>query len=208
MGRFSETQINWQPFAICPDGVKAAYPRSLQTAVGLGDRLRFVAFAEKQATHAFDLAAELFTEVGPGVAEIWRALAKEEAKHLQWLLWRMEELKVDVAERPQSLALWKSFDRCATASEFAVFMANAEERGRIAGEQFYETLKELDPTTAQIFYQIAIEEREHIRLAQTIIDQNFQIPAHFDLKLEGIPLEQFAALKSLELKAGQFAHPL
>lgn len=208
MGRFSETQIDWAPFSVCKEGEKAPYPRSLHTPEGLGDRLRFVAFAEKQATHAFALAAEIFTEVSPSVREIWRTLSREEGKHLQWLLWRMEELGVSVSERPQSLALWKSFDRCTTAQEFAVFMANAEERGRVAGEQFFETLLEIDPTSAKIFYQIALEEREHIRLAKTIIDQNFRIPAHFDPKVEGLPLEKFAELRSLELKAGQFDLPL
>lgn len=208
MGRFSETQIDWAPFTVCRDGEKAPYPRSLNTPEGLGDRLRFVAFAEKQATHAFALAAEIFEDVTPGVREIWRTLAREESKHLQWLLWRMEELGVDVGERPQSLALWKSFDRCTTAREFAIFMANAEERGRVAGEQFFETLMSVDAQSAKIFYQIALEEREHIRLAQTIIDQNFRIPAHFDAKLEALKLEQFVELRSLELKAGRFALPL
>jgi rubrerythrin len=198
MGRFSETQIDWAPFSLCKDGEKAPYPRSLQTPEGLGDRLRFVAFAEKQATHAFSLAADFFADVSPGVAVIWRALAREEAKHLQLLLWRIEELKIEVAAIPQSLALWKSFDRCTTAQEFAVFMANAEERGRVAGEQFYQTLLRIDPVTARVFQQIALEEQEHIRLAQTIIDRNFQIPADFDPKLEGIALERFAELRRLE----------
>lgn len=204
MGRFSETLIDWSPFALCREGEKAPYPRSLHTPEGLGDRLRFVAFAEKQATHAFALASEVYPDTDPGVREIWRTLAREEQKHLQWLLWRMEELKVDVSARPQSLALWKSFDRCETAQDFAVFMANAEERGRVAGEQFFETLLSVDPITAKIFYQIAWEEREHIRLARAIIDLNFRIPPDFDLRVEGLKLEQFAELRSLELKAGQF----
>lgn len=208
MGRFSETQIAWAPFALCKEGEKAPYPRSLTTPEGLGDRLRFVAFAEKQATHAFALAAEIYPDTDPGVREIWRTLAREEQKHLQWLLWRMEELGVDPSGRPQSLALWNSFDRCETAQEFAAFMANAEERGRVAGEQFYETLLSIDPVTTRIFYQIALEEREHIRLARAIIALNFRIPADFDLRVEGLKLEQFAELRSIELKAGQSALPL
>jgi rubrerythrin len=198
VGRFSENPINWSPFAICRDGEKAPYPRSLQTPEGLGDRLRFVAFAEKQATHAFALAADTYPDLDEGVREIWRILAAEEQKHLQWLLWRMEELGVDVAGRPQSLALWKSFDRCETAQAFADFMANAEERGRVAGEQFYQTLLAIDPVTARIFQQIAWEEREHIRLAKSIIDLNFRIPPDFDRKVEGIPLERYSELRSPE----------
>jgi uncharacterized ferritin-like protein (DUF455 family) len=128
--------------------------------------LRFVAFAEKQAMEAFRLAARTYADATPAQSSSWLKLADEEAKHLSWLLRRMEELKVDASDRPQSLALWNSFDRCETADQFAVFMANAEERGRVAGEQFFETLKSTDPVTAEIFRKIAEEEVEHIRIAE------------------------------------------
>ncbi len=166
MGRFSKAQVDWAPFRPCASGEKAPYPRSLQTPEGLGDRLRFVAFAEKQAMEAFRLAAHLFPDSSPLQRESWLRLSDEELKHLSWLLKRMEELGVDPGERPQSLALWNSFDRCETADQFAVFMSNAEERGRIAGEQFHETLKSTDPVTAEIFRKIAEEEVEHIRIAE------------------------------------------
>jgi len=169
MGRFSEAQVNWLPFRPCAPGEKAPYPRSLQTPEGLGDRLRFVAFAEKQAMEAFRLAAVSFTDATPVQQAAWLRLADEEAKHLSWLLRRMEELGVDAGERPQSLALWNSFDRCEGAEQFAGFMANAEERGRIAGEQFFETLKSTDPVTAEIFRKIAEEEVEHIRIAESAL---------------------------------------
>jgi uncharacterized ferritin-like protein (DUF455 family) len=165
MGRFSEAQIDWAPFRPCEQGVKAPYPRSLQTPEGLGDRLRFVAFAEKQAMEAFRLAASVFPDASAAQRESWIRLSKEEEKHLSWLLTRMQELGVDAAERPQSLALWNSFDRCESADSFAGFMANAEERGRIAGEQFFVTLKTVDPVTAEIFRKIAEEEVDHIRIA-------------------------------------------
>lgn len=165
-GRFSALPIDWLPFRICAEGEKPPYPRSLSTPEGLGDRLRFVAFAEKQAMHAFAAAAEIFSDAPPETREVWRILSREEQKHLQWLLNRMDELRIDVTERPQSLALWMSFDRCENAADFARFMANAEERGRIAGDQFYETLLTVDPITAKIFGQIALEEREHIQLAE------------------------------------------
>ena len=168
MGRFSEAQINWTPFQVCKPGEKAPYPRALTTPEGLGDRLRFVAFAEMQATKAFTLAAEFFGAENEAAKILWLKLAEEEKKHLTWLLTRMEELKVNPAERPQSLALWNSFDHCKTALEFANFMANAEERGRIAGEQFYETLLTIDPITAKIFQQIALEEQDHIKLAKEV----------------------------------------
>jgi rubrerythrin len=170
MGRFSEAQIDWAPFRICSDEEKPPYPRSLSTPEGLGDRLRFVAFAEKQAHHAFALAAETFEGLPDAARELWRALAAEEKKHLDWLLDRMKALSILPEERPLSLALWKSFDRCDTPREFAVFMANAEERGRVAGEKFFETLKVVDPVTAALFQKIAEEECEHIRLANSALE--------------------------------------
>jgi uncharacterized ferritin-like protein (DUF455 family) len=169
MGRFSEAEINWAPFRPCAPGEKPPYPRSLQTPEGLGDRLRFVAFAEKQAMEAFSLAANVFSDSTEHQRSAWLRLADEEAKHLSWLLKRMEELGIDPGERSQSLALWNSFDRCEGAHQFAVFMSNAEERGRIAGEQFFETLKSTDPVTAEIFRKIAEEEVEHIRIAESAL---------------------------------------
>ena len=194
MGRFSEIKIDWSPFVTCLPGTKAPYPRALSTREGLGDRLRFVAFAEKQATHAFAAAAELFSEVSPQVKAIWRTISKEEEKHLTWLLYRMSELGVAVHERPQSLALWHSFDHCESPTSFAEFMASAEERGRIAGIQFYETLLAIDPQTARLFQQIALEEEEHIRLAKAVLEYDFKIPVDFDLRLQALPLEQYSLI--------------
>ncbi len=169
MGTFSSAKIDWAPFTVCPPTEKAPYPRSLNTAEGLGDRLRFVAFAEKQAENAFRLAAHSFPGLPETVKHTWLELAREESKHLNWLLARMKELSVDPAERPQSLALWNSFDRCATPKDFAIFMANAEERGRIAGEQFHETLMKSDPVTGELFRKIAEEEQIHIDLARSVM---------------------------------------
>ncbi len=168
MGRFSEIKIDWAPFQVCALGEKAPYPRALSTPEGLADRLRFVAFAEKQATHAFATAAKIFTEASPAAKSTWLELAQEEEKHLNLLLDRMKELNIDAASRPQSLALWHSFDHCETPKQFAEFMANAEERGRIAGEQFYETLLKVDLITAKIFQKIAEEEKIKIEFAQRI----------------------------------------
>ncbi len=169
MGAFSKAKIEWAPFAVCAPTEKAPYPRSLTTPEGLGDRLRFVAFAEKQAENAFFLAAHSYPALPESVKNTWLELSREEAKHLSWLLARMKELGVDPAARPQSLALWNSFDRCSTASEFALFMANAEERGRIAGEQFYETLLKTDSVTGELFRKIAEEEKMHIALARSVM---------------------------------------
>jgi len=171
MGRFSEAPVDWSPFRVCAGGEKPPYPRSLSTPEGLGDRLRFVAFAEKQAHHAFALAAEVFSDLPAAARDLWRTLAAEEKKHLDWLLARMQVLSIRPDERPQPLTLWHSFDQCDTPGKFALFMANAEERGRVAGEKFFETLKAKDPVTAELFRKIAEEEREHIRLARSVLDQ-------------------------------------
>ena len=194
MGYFSEIKIDWSPFVTCADGVKAPYPRGLSTSEGLGDRLRFVAFAEKQAAHAFSTAADVFPDISVGARRIWKKLAEEEQKHLQWLLWRMNELNISVADRPVSLALWKSFDRCESAKNFAQYMASSEEHGRVAGEKFYETLLKIDPVSAKVFQQIALEEQEHIRLAQAVVSLDFQVPEDFDINISGIPLNAYEVL--------------
>ena len=193
MGRFSESLIDWAPFTICKPGERPPYPRALSTTEGLGDRLRFVAFAEKQATHAFALAAKIYDVPDP-VRKIWETLSKEEEKHLQWLLLRMNELGVSAEERPQGISLWQSFDRCETPTQFATFMANAEDRGRIAGEQFYQTLLSIDAQTARLFQQIAKEEAEHIRLASAVLQFNFSIPEDFSFQVEGLPLEDYSRI--------------
>ena len=191
MGRFSSAVIDWSPFSVCKFGEKPPYPRALSTPEGLGDRLRFVAFAEKQATHAFSTAAAIY-DVPEAVKKIWLTLSREEEKHLTWLLYRMKELGVDPSERVQGVSLWHSFDRCETPEQFANFMANAEDRGRIAGEQFYQTLLSIDPQTARLFQQIAKEEVEHIRLASAVLSYQFQIPEGFSFKVEGLPLENYS----------------
>ena len=178
MKRFSDAPIDWRPFVVCKIGEKPPYPRSLSTKEGLADRLRFVAFAEKQATHAFELASQIY-DVPEGVKKIWLILSREEKKHLGWLLDRMQELGIDPAERPQGISFWHSFDRCQTPAQFSVFMANAEERGKIAGEQFYQTLLSVDPITAKLFQQIVKEEIEHIELASAVLKYDFKIPEDF-----------------------------
>ena len=170
MGTFSSLPIDWSPFTVCAIDEKAPYPRALTTPEGLGDRLRFVAFAELQAVNAFASAAKIFETAPSAARELWLELSREEEKHLNLLLVRMKELEVSPSERPQSLALWQSFDHCKTAREFAVFMAKAEDRGRQAGEQFYETLLKIDTVTAELFGRIAAEEKEHIKLAATVLE--------------------------------------
>ena len=150
----------WTPFNIgTPPRV-----RSLNTVEGLGDRLRLVAFAERQAFHAFNEAISRFPDAPAGLIEAWKWVALEEAKHESWLLKRLSELGQDVAAVPVSLNLYFSLQKCSTPKEFALYVSDAEERGRVGAEKFAEVLSLKDPETAKIFKQIALEECEHIAL--------------------------------------------
>jgi uncharacterized ferritin-like protein (DUF455 family) len=159
--------VNWTPFAVNEDpAVHADPPRFIQSKDGIGDRLRAAAFAEIQAREAFNWAASTFTDAPFELRQAWKELAQAEDRHLGWLLKRMGELAISVQERKVSDHLWHSLIACKTAQEFAIYMANAEERGRKAGERFYQALVGTDPVSATIFGKIAAEEIEHIALAE------------------------------------------
>ena len=151
---------DWSPYQL---GL-VSRPRPLHTVEGLGDRLRFVAFAERQAAQAFSEAAERYQDASEELKAAWRWVAQEERKHEGWLLGRLLELGQPIDGTSVSLNLYHSFQQCQTAQEFALYMADAEERGRIAGERFGEVLRARDPQTAEVFAQIAREEREHVAL--------------------------------------------
>ena len=166
------TPNRWHPFLV--DNAALVAPRPLTSVEGVGDRLRTAAFAEVQAEAAFLWAAENYAGATPDAANAktmtelccaWRELAVEERKHRLWLTTRMNELGIAVDGRPVRDTLWLSLTSCATAREFCLYMADAEERGRRAGVRFQEQLRVQDPTTAKIFGQIAREEEAHIRLA-------------------------------------------
>jgi len=143
----------------------------MKTVEGRGDRMRVAAFAELQAIHCFRWAADNFKdEVPSSLVSAWNGLALAEEKHLHWLLDRMKELGIEVEERPVSQDLYLSLTSCKSARAFAEFMANAEERGRIAGERFRDALQNIDPISAKIFGDIAKEEVEHIELARRFFD--------------------------------------
>lgn len=138
--------------------------RPLQTPEGLGDRLRLVAFAERQAFHAFTNAITRFHDAPAGLIDAWKWVALEEAKHESWLVKRLEEIGQDISAVPVSLSLYHSLLKCETARDFAFYISDAEERGRVGAEKFAETLAKTDPVTAKIFDLIAKEEVEHIAL--------------------------------------------
>jgi uncharacterized ferritin-like protein (DUF455 family) len=158
---------NWSPFHVVPTGEHAEAPRSIHTREGIGDRLRAAAFAEVQARDAFLWAAENLSDAPKSLQIAWKGLALAEDRHLDWLMKRLAELGFGAGDRGVSDQLWHSLTRCTSAEEFSLFMATAEDRGRRAGERFFEQLRERDPTSAEIFRKIAEEEVEHIRLAET-----------------------------------------
>ena len=151
----------WSPYKI---GLPARI-RPINTSQGLGDRLRLVAFAERQAFHSFNEAAQKFIDAPVELREAWRKLAMDEAKHESWLLKRLVEIGEDVSASSVGLNLYHSLQKCQTAKDFAFYISDAEERGRVGAEKFAEALAITDPITAQIFKNIAFEEREHIALA-------------------------------------------
>jgi uncharacterized ferritin-like protein (DUF455 family) len=159
------TQPDWAPFIVLEPERRPEPPRSIQTREGVEDRLRTAAFAELQAREAFRWAADRYSDVPPGLAEAWRGLAVAEQRHLDWLLGRLSALGHAPSARPVSDRLWRSLTSCDTARSFAVFMAEAEERGRQAGVRFCEQLARTDPESAEVFGRIADEEVAHIALA-------------------------------------------
>lgn len=150
----------WSPYVIGnPEKV-----RSINTPEGLGDRLRLIAFAERQAYHGFNEAVEKFKDAPQDLLDAWKWVALEEAKHESWLLKRLEEIGQTIQSVPVSLNLYYSLQKCETAKDFAYYISDAEERGRVGAEKFAEMLSVKDPTTASMFKQIALEERAHIAL--------------------------------------------
>lgn len=156
--------MDWSPFVVVEEGLKAPAPRGLATPEGVGDRLRTAAFAERQARDAFAWAAERFPDAPEKLRQGWRRLSVEEDKHLGWLLRRMEQLGVKPGARPVSDLLFRSLTQSADWRAFAAFMADAEERGRVAERSFQAALAQSDPETARVFAAIADEEEAHIAL--------------------------------------------
>ncbi len=157
---------DWSPFWVAARDQRAEAPRSIDSVLGVGDRLRAAAFAELQALHAFRWAAATYEDAPPELREAWLRLALEEEKHLGWLLERLRALGFRAEERRVSDQLWVSLVSAPNAEAFALFMASAEERGQRAGERFHAQMKSADPESARIFGQIAQEEQGHIALAR------------------------------------------
>ena len=158
--------MNWKPFDVCEPDAFAPAPRGINTAEGLGDRLRVAAFAEMQAREAFRWAADTLLDASVPLRAAWRRIADDENRHLELLLGRMAELDVKPGARPVSDRLWRSLRACKSAREFVPYMRTAEERGRAAEESFRRSLADRDPVTAALFGKIADDEAEHIALSR------------------------------------------
>lgn len=159
-------ETRWAPFRTLPADRRSEPVRSLRSPEGISDRLRSAAFAELQAREAFAWAAGRYPEAPEALREAWRGLSAAEDRHLGWLLGRLGEVGSSPEARGVSPRLWGSLTRCATARDFAFFMASAEERGRQAGLNFQSSLAGIDPLTADIFGRIAQEEAAHVALAR------------------------------------------
>ncbi len=151
---------------MCEPEEYAPAARGVNTAEGLGDRMRIAAFAELQAREAFRWAADTLLDATDEQRVGWRRIAADENRHLQMLLGRMAELGIGPEERPVSDRLWRSLRSCRTAREFVAYMKTAEERGRAAEESFRVQFVKRDPVTAAIFGKIADDEAEHIAFAE------------------------------------------
>jgi rubrerythrin len=164
------------PFRVAPGGSRAPRPRGLHTTAGIGDRLRTAAFAEIQARDAFLWAADRF-DARDEVRNAWRRLAREEDKHLGWLLARMSSLGETPDSRRVSDQLWRSLLACTSAAQFASHMAGAEDWGREAGQRLGERLEAFDAESAALFAKIAREEVGHIQLARRFFPRDQALPA-------------------------------
>lgn len=158
------------PFVLCEAGARPAKARRLETAQGLGDRLRTAAFAEWQAVAGFRWAADHFTDVPEALRDDWRAQVADEVRHYNLIRGRMAELGVGLDERPVSDALWQSLRECESGRQFCLRMTSAEERGRQAAVKISDHLAESDPETAAIFREIAEDEVVHVSLSRTYFD--------------------------------------
>lgn len=157
--------LSWEPFVVCGADEKPPKPRHFRSVEGLGDRLRAAAFAEFQARRAFARAPEVFSDAPTSLAQRWSEIALDEQRHYDLIMGRMQTLGLSPEERPVSLALWYSLEKCRTAREFSIYIAGAEERGRLAGVAIVEALSKSDPETAAVFREIVHDEVEHVALA-------------------------------------------
>lgn len=155
---------NWGPFRLAERGDAI---RALQSAEGVADRLRLVAFAELQARDAFRSGAQRFEgRIPEELRQTWLRFAEVEDRHAQMLLTRMGELGVEPGGRAVSDKLTRLCEKAEDPILFLFLLSSAEERGMEQGKILGEQMLAVDETSARIFLQIAEEEVEHVQMAK------------------------------------------
>jgi uncharacterized ferritin-like protein (DUF455 family) len=162
--------MSWEPFVLIPPGQKSPVPQSMSHRDGLGDRLRIAAFAELQAVRAFSWAAEHFTDVPPSLRDGWERQIPEEKLHFRLIVERMNNLGVRPEQKAVSAQLSEKLYASESAEQFAIEIATAEHKGRLAALRMAEYLKNRDSVTAAVFHRIASDEVSHIQLVMDHFD--------------------------------------
>ncbi|MGE3261700.1 MAG: DUF455 family protein [Bacteriovoracia bacterium] len=154
----------WQPFRLAEKGDAI---RAMQSAEGVADRLRLVAFAELQARDAFRSGAARFEgKIAEELRQTWLRFAEVEDRHAQMLLARMAELGVDPGARAVSDKLTRLCEKATDPIVFLFLLSSAEERGMEQGKILGDQMLAVDAASAKIFIQIAEEEVEHVQMAR------------------------------------------
>ena len=156
--------MSWEPFVLAAPNETAPFPMPISHPEGLGDRLRIAAFAELQAVRAFGWAAEHFTDVSAEVIAGWQIQIPEEKFHFRLIMERMSYLGVHAGQKPVSVSLSEKLYTCQTGRDFAIEIATAEHRGRLAALKMASYLENRDPVTARVFLRIAQDELAHLQL--------------------------------------------
>ncbi len=151
--------------------------RSLESAEGVADRLRVVAFAELQARDLFRYGCERFADTAPAEWRAdWSRFAEVEDLHAQLLLSRMAELRVAPGERAVSDKLSRLCRAAEDPVTFLFLLASAEERGMESGNVLGKQMAPVDAESAALFARIAREEVEHVASARAALAA-FDLPA-------------------------------
>ncbi|MBN2715406.1 MAG: ferritin-like domain-containing protein [Deltaproteobacteria bacterium] len=154
----------WEPFVLAAPDQKVPFPKPMSHTEGLGDRLRIAAFAELQAVRAFGWAAEHFRDVSMEVINGWERQIPEEKLHFRLIMERMNNLGIQPHQKPVSAQLSETLYQCQTGKAFAIEIATAEHRGRLAALKMAAYLENRDPVTARVFLRIARDEVAHVQL--------------------------------------------
>jgi uncharacterized ferritin-like protein (DUF455 family) len=162
--------MSWEPFVLTPPDQPPPVPQPISHRDGLGDRLRIAAFAELQAVLAFSWAAEHFKDVPLSLIEGWQRQIPEEKLHFRLLMERMSNLGVRPEQKAVSARLSEKLYTCESGKQFAIEIATAEHKGRLAALRIAEYLQDRDSVTTSVFLRIAYDEVSHIQLVTDHFD--------------------------------------